>query len=901
MDKSLFGWVSAIARTKEPELVEKLGLDAALFLRFTRMLRSIFTCLTIAGIGIILPLNLFSSRKFSGQTWLARLTPMYMFGSSLFWAYVVIAYLFDAIICYFLWHNYKAVLRLRRAYFDSEDYQRSLHARTLLLTDIPQNLRSDEGIITIAEEIGGSAHTPKPAIARNVKDLPELMGEHEETVKSLEKHLAKYLKNPDKLPSARPTCKANKNDRAYSKGQKVDAIDYLTKRIKELEADIKEVRRTVDKRSAMSYGFASYPSISEAHVIASKAKKPGPQGTMIRLAAKSRDLIWKNLKMSKQQRRRQNIVNNLWVALLTVMWVIPNILMAVFLSNLSNLGLVWPAFQKSLYAHKTFWSIVQGVAAPAITTLFYFYLPAIFRRLLTNAGDLSRTSRERHVMHKLFFFFIFNNFFIFSGLSTAVTLGARIFSPSGKDQTVWDAIKAAGPVRSVLQGLVSVSPYWCSWLLQRNLGAAIDLGQLVRLTWGAAQRRWLNPTPRELIELTAPQPFEYASYYNYFLFYMAVALCFGALQPLALAITCLYFWLDSFAKKYMLLYIFITKYESGGMFWRTLFNRTLICALLGNGVIALLIIAQAVSGDNGAFYNVGMLGALVPLPFLLAAFKWYCRRTFDDQIHYSSTRQTANDDEHASSDRKHRRGHRVATRFGHPALQKPMITPMVSAKSQHLLKQVYSGRLSLDETRGLGGFSDVYMENMDEHRPGKSASTAPFEFVNENEMDFEHFKNRPDFRDSYGGTGELFGNSQDMSRPTTPGSMMTGHRRTGTLESGYSSGDNRRSRAFLAHSRNHSRSMSRDLGSDTGGMEYPRGYHAAPSGLRDHSPGSDWDATAISRTQSHEHLTARPARMGRAGSHNGGTPEPYGLVSYEGTPLDDDPSLSYDYFRRNGR
>jgi hypothetical protein len=34
------------------------------------------------------------------------------------------------------------------------------------------------------------------------------------------------------------------------------------------------------------------------------------------------------------------------------------------------------------------------------------------------------------------------------------------------------------------------------------------------------------------VEWTAPPPFDYASYYNYFLFYATVAFCFATLQPI---------------------------------------------------------------------------------------------------------------------------------------------------------------------------------------------------------------------------------------------------------------------------------------------------------------------------------------------------------------------------------
>ncbi|KXL51160.1 hypothetical protein M433DRAFT_60773 [Acidomyces richmondensis BFW] len=924
VSKGLFGWIPPLIRTKEEELVEKVGLDAALFLRFTRMLRTIFALLSVIGCGILIPVNLLAASYGDGASFFLRLTPQYMYGSQAFWAYVVLAYLLTGIILFFLWTNYRAVLRLRRAYFDSPEYQRSLHARTLLLTDIPMELRSDEGIVKITEDVKANESIPRAAIARNVKDLPDLVDEHERVVRALEGHLAKYLKNPDKIPPNRPTCKVNENDKNYTKGQKVDAIEYLTFRIKELEQEIKEVRESVDKRNALSYGFASYPTIAEAHSVAYVARKGGPKKTIIRLAPKPNDLVWKNLPMLKKDRQWQNFINNLWVALLTVFWVVPNVLIAVFLSNLTHLGLVWPAFMTSLEAHKNSWAIVQGVVSPAITTAFYYYLPAIFRKLCVNAGDVSKTSRERHVMHKLYSFFVFNNLIVFSIFSSIFGYVAAVINDSKNGGGVWQALENQHPLNDIVLTLCQVSPYWISWLLQRNIGTAIDLSQAVTLIWGAFSRHFLAPTPRELIEMSAPQPFDYASYYNYFLFYSTVGLCIGVLQPLALPVTALYFFLDSFLKKYLILYVFITKYESGGMFWRTLYNRMLVCTFLGNVVIALLVCTQG--AGQGA--NWVMLAAMAPLPFVIIGFKIYCARTFDDPIHYFQKGKALRDSASLADGEevhKKRRGDRVGVRFGHPVLYKPLITPMVSAKSQHLLKQVYSGRLSADDNITAAGYSDVYMDAMDAQKPGKSAAInatpSPFEFVPDHQLDFEHYKNRPEFRDEAGGDGELFGYARDIVRPGTPGSWTT-MTRTATMDS--SNFDTYSGRYSRSESRdayyNRSRSGSGDsertrVGGVGGGQEteYPRGYHQTPSTLRDHSPDTfmeshrPYASGELRPKESREGLVGSAARMGRSPPPQLPTPYApapggYGLIQTPGsTPGESaggDDRTSYDFFRR---
>lgn len=247
-------------------------------------------------------------------------------------------------------------------------------------------------------------------------------------------------------------------------------------------------------------------------------------------------------------------MNNFWITLLTLLYFIPNALIAVFLSKLSNLGFVWPTFQTELAAHADFWAVVQGLAAPALTSLFYYFLPIIFRRLSIKAGDTTKTSRERHVTAQLYAFFVFNNLFVFSLFSAVFGMIVMIVNLATQEHVPFmDILRQIKFFDTTMRTLCEVSPFWVTWLVQRNLGAAIDLAQAVNLAWGSFSRKFLNPTPRELISRTAPPPFDYASYYNYFLFYSTVALCFAPLQPITLVIVAIYFTLDSWMKKYLLM------------------------------------------------------------------------------------------------------------------------------------------------------------------------------------------------------------------------------------------------------------------------------------------------------------------------------------------------------------
>lgn len=115
------------------------------------------------------------------------------------------------------------MITLRRKYFRSAEYQGSVHSRTLLVVDVPKQSQTDEGLAQLATHFKPeTAHYAQAHIGRDMGNLPELLEEQQKAVKRLEKYLAVYLKNPNKLPDKRPTCKPKLMD------HKVDAIDYYT-------------------------------------------------------------------------------------------------------------------------------------------------------------------------------------------------------------------------------------------------------------------------------------------------------------------------------------------------------------------------------------------------------------------------------------------------------------------------------------------------------------------------------------------------------------------------------------------------------------------------------------------------------------------------------------------------
>lgn len=86
---------------------------------------------------------------------------------------------------------------------------------------------------------------------------------------------------------------------------------------------------------------------------------------------------------------------------------------------------------------------------------------------------------------------------------------------TGNGSDAWVVIRSMPIATNIAVAMFDVSAFWITYLLQRNLGAMLDLVQVVPLVAKSFATRFMAPTTRERIEWTAPPFFDYATYYNY--------------------------------------------------------------------------------------------------------------------------------------------------------------------------------------------------------------------------------------------------------------------------------------------------------------------------------------------------------------------------------------------------
>lgn len=752
LKSSPWAWISPVIKLKEDYMIDRIGLDGVIFLRFLRLCRNYFAILTVLGCGVLIPINVIGtnatvkSDTLTTSNPLLRLTIYYLTGNRLI-PHIAFSYVFTILLMYLIWVNYRKVVHLRQTYFNSDEYQASLHARTLMVMNVPAKKRTDNALARTAMDLKNAAQFSQAQMGRNVGKLPILIERHDNAVRKLEAILARYLKNPSKLPAHRPMCRG--------KNGQTDAIDYYTNQVQSLEQQIETARDNYDALHTMSYGFVSYPSIPAAHSVAKSNKRSD-----LFLAPRPHDIIWKNIAIGSAKRGSNRIFGNVLFVALCIFWTVPNALIATFISNLYNLGSVWPWFQNRINANPKLWAVLQGILSPVILALFFLLLPIIMRRISKWEGRYTKNARERNVFHKLFLFFFINNFLIFTLFGVLWSFVQSTIVETAQDDTgfsgFWKALKNSAFFDGLANAITSTSSFWIIYVAQRNLGCLLDLLQAWGLFLKWFKRSFLAPTPREMIEWSAPQNIDYATYYNNFLYNFAICISYATVAPLILPFALLYFVVGGFTFKYSLLYVAVTKVESGGAFWRPLVNRMLLTAGFSNLVLFVITWVKI---------NIFTAIAVVPTMVLIIFFKIYLLKAFDPRFDYyaSSDKALSMPVVHHNDLKKDR----LRTRFGHPSLTQKLIVPMVHERSRPLLKEIYRGRLVEDP--------------IDEHTPAvvtQNGLSEKFELVAADDLDYEHYRDRPDFF-----TGEgLVDDARSMRTTTTTTTTATttaGQGRTG--------------------------------------------------------------------------------------------------------------------------
>ncbi|KAF8270502.1 DUF221-domain-containing protein [Lactarius quietus] len=657
---TIFGWVAPLLHTKEAELVDKIGLDAATYLRFLRMMRTTFSLVALATCAILIPINVaynLSHVPSSDRDVLSMLTIRNVSGNIL-WAHVGMVYVITGIVIVVVWFHWTAMVRLRAQFFRSPEYVQSFYARTLIVTRVPKKLQSDEGIRAIFDSVQVPYPTTSVHIGRRVGTLPELIEAHNNTVREFEQVLVRYLKG-GKIGKKRPTIRLG--GFWGMGGQKRDAIDYYTEKLKRTEQVVESYRAQIDSRKPENYGFASMAAVPYAHIVAQLLEGKRPKGSDIGLAPNPKDIIWHNLKNDGM----------VFLTLIAFLNTVPLFVLSI-LANLSSIASFVPFLENWQQSSPTSFNIVSGVLPPAVSAFFGFFLPIMMRWLSQYQGALTQSRLDRAVVARYFAFLVISQLIIFTLIGVAFNSVTEIIKAIGQHKGFHDILNNIDKLPATInQTYINQASYWLTFFpYSRGFLVIFDLAQII-----------LGRTPRDYREFTQPPEFQYSIYY-YLWVLLHLWCCRG----------CLVMWISSWVYKYQLMFCYVSRVETGGRLWNPIINRLLVSVML---MQVLMLLTMGLQYGWRSFAWV----AGIPPFIIVILFKVYIDRVFARPFRYYVPTEAEVRNAHVHSERGDVKGNRLGKRFGHPALHAELFTPMLHANMMPLLAQVYSGRLDRDQAK----------------------------------------------------------------------------------------------------------------------------------------------------------------------------------------------------------
>ena len=343
------------------------------------------------------------------------------------------------------------------------------------------------------------------------------------------------------------------------------------------------------------------------------------------------------------------------------------------ISNIVNMIRMYPESKEYIDKYWFILGLVEAYIAPCVMAILFFALPRFFRRLVNSQGYLTRSHADQKVLIMLYTFFIANHLVAFTITSVFLGIYGQL------RQLVLDGILAdeiiSEYVAQLAKNIADFSCFWINVVCVKAFGVSLEVVQVIPVVMIRLRRLFIRSTPRRIKKLLSPPNFEFAQNYNIVLFFFTIALMYSTTSPLVLPFASIYFAAASFVYKYMLMYIYVTKVETGGSIWPAVYHSTMFSTVLFQLVSAILIILKG-GFEQGC--------VILPLPVLTLIYQFFYTR----RLNRIASSVVASMITHHS----HHHGNPTWTleyQYCDPRLQDTHLMPIIHSNMRSLLGQIY--------------------------------------------------------------------------------------------------------------------------------------------------------------------------------------------------------------------
>jgi hypothetical protein len=651
----------------DEEVLASAGLDAYVYLAFFKMAIKFLLVTLFFALAVIKPVHDThkeskklpppagdeSHDRLEMRSTFSVLSAEYEYATDYLWMYLVFVYLFTGLIMYLIISETRRIIDIRQQYLGS---QTTITDRTIRLSGIPQELRSEDKIKDFIEDLK-IGKVESVTLCKNWKELDRKVLERHTILRKLEEAWTVHLGNhrversmetlpivqPTPLQSAenshgdseetshlirrigrdandvapyarrRPTMKL-RYGRLKLRYKLVDAIDYYEEKLRRTDDDIRALRKKDFEPTPLA--FVTMDSVASAQMAIQAVLDPSPLQLLANISPAPADVVWSNTYLSRNQRILRAWSITVAIGILSIFWTTLFVPIAGAL-NTCSIEEVFPGLARFLDEHDVLESLVNTQLPTFALTLINVAVPFLYDWLANMQGMISQGDVELSVISKNFFFTFFNFFILFTILGTASGLLSR--------WSQWaEKLSSATQIAYALaQSLSDLLGFYTNFIILQGFGlfplrlmefGALSLYPVYLIGAKTPRGKQVDPNVESALtlhidyaELVQPPVFSYGFFLPQTILIFIICMVYSVLRDSwqVLLTGLAYFMIGHFVHKYQLLYAMEHRQHSTGRGW------TMMCDRVLGGAILFQITVAGQLALNKAFKRAVLVAPLI--------------------------------------------------------------------------------------------------------------------------------------------------------------------------------------------------------------------------------------------------------------------------------------------------
>lgn len=529
-----FSWLLDLYARPESFFIHHCGTDGYFFLRF------LFTFTFVAIIGVVItwpilfPLNATNSNNLGG---LETLSFSNVKNKWRFLAHVFISWIYFGMVIFIIYRELVYYTTFRHALQTTPLYDSLLSSRTLLLTEIPQDLMQDSKLresFPTATNLWYARNYSE--LQKKIKERTKLANKYEgavnkvinKAVKTRAKAIKKNKPTPEPVDDINKYLKDGKKRPTHKLkfliGEKVDTLDYGKTHLGELNSEISKKQLANESYDQLPAVFMEFPTQIELQ----KAYQSIPYNKALKntkriQAVAPDDIIWDNLSLTSSKRRIKYILANTLLTLTVIFWCIPVAVVSSF-TNINSLTKIVPFLSFLDNLPEFLMGLVTGLLPVIALAVLMSLVPPFVKFMGKVSGCLTVQDVHAYCQSWYYAFQVVNVFIVMTIGSAATSVVPYLID---------DPTEALNLLQKYIP---PASNFYISYCLLNALSVSPGLLlQIVALILSKILGRVLDSTPRAKWNRwnTLGQP-DFSVLYPNNLLLCVIVLCYSVIAPLIL-------------------------------------------------------------------------------------------------------------------------------------------------------------------------------------------------------------------------------------------------------------------------------------------------------------------------------------------------------------------------------